>query len=94
MIPRVQLGESAVAALLRNKTAVKEFPFLLDAPKIKKKGCGGCGAKLTAVSDTNWIKRRVAALGKADKERIKILLNAKQVVGHYREDGRLKNFAF
>jgi hypothetical protein len=94
VIPRVNLGESAVHALLNNKAAVAAFPFLKDAPVIRIGGCGGCGGRPRKTPDPNWIKQRIANLGKKDRARIRELLNTKQVVGNYRENGQLKTFVF
>jgi hypothetical protein len=95
-VPRVNLGASAIQSLLNNKQAVREFPFLKEAPLIKSYGgCGGCGgAKVRTNPDVNWIKRRIAKLDKTQKDRVRQLLNAKQVIGNYRENGTLKVFSF
>jgi hypothetical protein len=84
-IPRMSLGNSAIQALLQNKAALAEFPFLKSIPKVKSKSCGSCGGGgIKMVPDYNRIKKKISGLSGQSKVRLKRILNAAEIVMTFR----------
>lgn len=94
-IPRMSLGNSAIQSLLQNKAALAEFPFLKSIPKVKSKSCGTCGGGgIKMVPDYNRIKKKISGLSGQSKTRLKLLLNAAEIVMTFRSGATTSTIRF
>jgi hypothetical protein len=94
-IPRLSLGNSAIQALIQNKAAVREFPFLTSTPKVAAKTCGSCGGSgVKMVPNYNKIKKHINNLSGQSKKRLKTLLNTAEVVMTFRDNKVSKTVRF
>lgn len=83
MIDLLVLDDQNLMSLARRPDIVREFPFFQTAASTTqaagKSGCGSCGARASAWSSLNEIKRAIHELPADRKAHLKALLGAKQV---------------
>lgn len=90
-LPQVNLGESAIKALLKNNAAKAHFPFLNNPPTSRRaKRCCGGSTTVSYVTDYEWIKRQIVGLSPEGRTKLRQFLNARRVVISYRNGRDVK----
>ncbi len=85
------IEDGTVLKLASNKSVVNEFPFLAPVARLGVGGCGGCARRRQQAAQlVNAAKIAIVQLPAAKKNRLKVILQAKQLRVHYYQAVGLK----